>query len=182
MNVTGNGLRIIGDESGQDYDCHRARYAFARDILPAGSGVVDYGCGTGYGTKILSERHTAIGLEVDDDVARFGREHWGVQIVVGYVPDVPHDAVVCFEVLEHLHAHPAVTLGTLLDIAPIVVASVPFWERDNNNPHHRWFGLHEESFAPIRAKHHVGFYYQVSNGAISATASPAQNLLMVVRR
>jgi hypothetical protein len=174
------GLRILGDENNPDGVCHRARYLWARDLLDPCS-VVDYGCGTGYGTALLGQKHDAIGYEPDTAAAEWGSANWGAHIVTERPERAA--AVVCFEVLEHLDAPPRETLRDLLELAPVVIGSVPFREpcMENparNNPHHRWFMLDETNFSGFACE----FWYQRADGTISATSDGAQNLLFRATR
>lgn len=135
-------------------------------MLPTGARVLDYGCGTGYGTRILCNAGLdAYGYDPDPALARFN-------LVSPVIPDGPWDAVVCFEVLEHIEAPPLATYMQLERLAPIVIASVPYLELRGANPHHRWYRLQEATF-PGR---HVA--YQYSDGTISALSGNAQNLIV----
>lgn len=159
-----NGLRIRGDEPDANGEAHRARYRWAASVLDAGSHVLDFGCGTGYGTDILrAAGHIAEGYDPHPDIRL---------VTIGNC----YDAVVAFEVLEHLPDPPFGTLVALEKMAPVVLASVPFLERPGENHHHRWFRLQEATF-PGRQ-----FAYQYADGTISTMPGPAQNLLIISQR
>lgn len=106
---------------------HLARYEFAARILPAASRVIDVGCGIGYGTHILAQAgHDALGLDIDRDAIDYGARYFEARLqcrkaeeVGGYIP---HDAAVCFEIIEHLD-EPAQMLRDLPTAT--LLASVP---------------------------------------------------------
>jgi 2-polyprenyl-3-methyl-5-hydroxy-6-metoxy-1,4-benzoquinol methylase len=92
---------------------HRIRYEWAREQLrPLRPGfTVDCGCGIGYGTKVLSALDTSLyGLEACSDVVRLAEHYYGaknirfMQCDLHRVDEIAFeaDAVVCFEVIEHL--------------------------------------------------------------------------------
>lgn len=166
-----DGIRIRGDEADANGECHRARYRWAATQIPSGSSVLDYGCGTGYGTGILCDGgHRGCGYDVDEAAVAIARERHCVQAATSY--SGRFGAVVCFEVIEHLADDPMTTLLRLRKIAPLVIASVPYLERPGN-PHHRWFGLSESTFPGC------SFFYQKADGSISTASKKAQNLLIV---
>lgn len=91
---------------------HIARYNWA---LPWVNGrtVVDLGCGTGYGSFLMSFlAETVIGLDVDRESIEFAQKHFaGVEFLVCDLEsgsELPGaDVYVAFELLEHLR-HPQV--------------------------------------------------------------------------
>jgi len=165
IGVTKCGLRILGDEDTPDGHMHRARYRWASDQLKAildephayglGRGepenmrVLDYGCGTGHGTDLLrTTGFDAIGYDPDKEAIEWGRAKFfnGSTRQIDWdpvylQPGYRWDAIVAFEVIEHLPEHPSTTLARLLSMAPIVIGSVPFREPAGFNPHHRHSNL-----------------------------------------
>ena len=121
---------------------HAARYAFAMSLV-GGSHVLDLGCGTGYGSEMLSW--------VADSVRGFDlwtpapheRPAWpgGAQLTYGHDlcadPLPPADAAVAFEVVEHLADAPAMLRATF-QAAPLIILSFPNprWHGSHHNPHH----------------------------------------------
>lgn len=103
---------------------HLARYRQACDELNGGH-VVDAGCGVGYGSALLAkacDRVTAV--DTSDEAIAFAREHYAADNVSYVVCDLgdglreidqPVDAVVCFEVLEHVQ-DPAATLRSFRNV------------------------------------------------------------------
>lgn len=155
--VTQAGLRILGDEQTPDGVMHRARYAWAVDVLAAAQRaaparhqidrasfrVLDFGCGTGHGTKTLrTAGFNALGYDPDEKAIAYGDTKLGLSGYLStrgpWLSDDPtlYDAITAFEVIEHLPAAPGRTLEALLRHAPIVVGSVPYREPVGANPHH----------------------------------------------
>lgn len=55
------------------------------DMLPAGSLIYDFGCGSGQTTKYIHDqkRHTIIGLDFSENTIRLAKAHWGdIEFVV----------------------------------------------------------------------------------------------------
>lgn len=89
---------------------HIARYHWAAQAV-AGKEVLDAGCGTGYGTAILAQAGPArlCGVDVASDAIEATRAHLGdaAALQIADVRELPFeddsfDAVVCFEVIEHI--------------------------------------------------------------------------------
>jgi len=168
-----DGLRIIGDEDCADAECHRARYRWVASMLEPGSYVLDYGCGTGYGSRILMDAGMKVyAYDPDVEACKIAQRRWGVNAAPSFDSGVFKDAVVCFEVLEHLKDPPLGTFMGLEKLAPIVIASVPYLEKPGNNQHHLWFRLQESTFPGRRIA------YQYADGTISPMAGNAQNLIV----
>lgn len=79
-----------------------ARYNFViRTLQDTGLKVLDYGCGSGYGTRILKEKFTNV---VAHDVYPDGYKPADIDVVedVETLPKGSFDVVTCFEVIEHM--------------------------------------------------------------------------------
>jgi ubiquinone/menaquinone biosynthesis C-methylase UbiE len=88
-----------------------ARYVFAAKNLESFHlKVLDLACGTGYGSKYLSDHgHHVTGLDVNHEAIAYANKHYGKQVsfLVGDClkipfPDQTFDAVCAFEIIEHL--------------------------------------------------------------------------------
>ena len=111
---------------------HLARYEWAAATLPAGSRVIDFACGIGYGSDILAKAgHQVRGYDKDDEALAYADRHYarsGALFLTGDgtapqgIPDV--DAAVCFETIEHIE-DPRPLLKALRRAAPLLLASVP---------------------------------------------------------
>jgi SAM-dependent methyltransferase len=126
---------------------HLARYRWAAQ-LTSGKRVLDAGCGVGYGSVILAESGAdeVLGVDLGEAVvaAASAAERPGLQFKQGDIahldtPDGSFDAVVCFEVIEHVENPQAVLAEFARVLAPrgLLVISSP--NRDTyvpGNPHH----------------------------------------------
>jgi O-antigen biosynthesis protein len=126
---------------------HRGRYWWAA-FLVKGRRVLDAGCGTGYGSRILAESgaEEVVGIDIAESVveAARAREPAGVHFQVGDVRNLPFedasfDAVVSFEVIEHVTEHDLALdeFARVLRPGGIVAVSSP--NRSTypaGNPHH----------------------------------------------
>lgn len=141
--------RQVGTELGHIRADHRNRYVWAANRIRGGR-VVDAGCGVGYGSAILAE----IGCDVrafdrDAETIKFAKRHWNhnpnieyAQLdVYGVASNEEADAVVAFEVLEHL-VEPERALRNFRTLAPKLYCSVPS----------------EKGFPYRGYKHHVRHY------------------------
>lgn len=140
---------------------HLMRYCWALEFV-GGLRVVDLGCGTGYGSFVLSWlADDVIGLDNSVEAISFALWHFsGVRYWVGDVERdlVPFaDCYVAFEVLEHLYDPLALVVrlrGLLLWSAPVESVS---------KFHRQVWSLQEiEDWAPLGTE----FWYQSSGGSI----------------
>ncbi len=111
---------------------HVARYTFASKMLPAGSRVIDFACGIGYGTQIMAQAgHQVRGFDINAEALEYARAHYSHPSAefVHMNGNAPvemgeADAAVCFEAIEHIE-EPRPLLMALRAAAPLLIASVP---------------------------------------------------------
>jgi SAM-dependent methyltransferase len=106
--------RIVPDETEPGIVAlHLKRYEFARPHC-VGKHVLDAGCGVGYGSAFLGQSaRSVVGIDVSEEAIDYALARYGggnVEFVVGDLQqlergDAEFDAVVAFEVIEHL-PHP----------------------------------------------------------------------------
>ncbi len=159
------GERVIPGQVNDDlWAEHVARYAFAARLVE-GLRVLDAGCGTGYGAASLAERAATVsGINVSGDAIDYARTHSCAsntryfQASATAMPFGPaaFDAVIAFEVIEHLRDWRALLLEAHRVLAPngLFLVSTPnrlyYAESrrlDGPNPYH----VHEFEFAEFRA-------------------------------
>jgi len=111
---------------------HRFRYHLAKGFIDVGDIVLDLGCGTGYGTKILSEvALKVIGVDIDEENIRgdvLNNNGDNIEYLCKDLEkwDIPEcDVAVQFENLEHLY-NPKKFVDRLKNkVDKYVVLSVP---------------------------------------------------------
>ena len=113
---------------------HKARYHFACDILGKEDSVLDAGCGCGYGSFILSGKVGEVcGVDNSREAIEYANENYYGDSINYWRQELPTtppyiltnvDAVVCFEVIQHVK-DPLAMLKQFRDISEKLVCSVP---------------------------------------------------------
>jgi 2-polyprenyl-3-methyl-5-hydroxy-6-metoxy-1,4-benzoquinol methylase len=89
---------------------HLPRYSFAKQFAANGK-VLDFGCGTGYGSAILSNTaRSVLGLDIDSTAIKWAQQthlnphlYFECRSDIGKgLPDQSFDLVTCFEMIEHV--------------------------------------------------------------------------------
>jgi SAM-dependent methyltransferase len=172
---------------------HYHRYLWAAELV-AGRRVLDLGSGEGFGSAILAERAArVVGIDVDAATVEHARRSYprdDVEFRVGSalelegLEDGSFDAVVAFELIEHLHEHEQLLAGIARVLADdgILVISTPdtrvySQERAHENPFHVR-ELDEPQFRALLGAQfpHVRMWGQRTiAGSRIAAADPAPN-------
>lgn len=147
--------RIVPDETEPGIVAlHLKRYEFARPYC-VGKHVLDAGCGAGYGSAFLGEAaRSVVGVDVSGEAIDYARARYGggnVEFAVGDLQqlesaDAEFEAVVAFEVIEHL-PHPerfVAEARRVLKPDGVLVVSTPRSERGATSPPNPF---HEREFA-----------------------------------
>jgi hypothetical protein len=121
---------------------HVSRYVWAEALMPKGAGVLDLGCGIGYGAKYMQQRgRGVIGLDYDAEALAYAQKFYsgpeyykqdfnaekipfdgdGFQKLASYLTMTDATA---FEIIEHLE-NPAELLQSLPDRITRLYCSVP---------------------------------------------------------
>ena len=134
---------------------HLKRYEFARPYC-VGKHVLDAGCGVGYGSAFLSgAARSVVGVDVSADAIEYARARYGdrnVEFAVGDLQqlereDAEFDAIVAFEVIEHL-PHPerfVAEARRVLKPDGVLVVSTPRSDGTHDRPENPF---HEREFTP----------------------------------
>ena len=144
---------------------HCARYALALSML-GGHDVLDLGCGTGYGTEMLSwsaQRVRGFDLWEPDETQR---PRWPGAVELNYGHDLCRDplpradAATMFEVLEHLPDGPAALNLAFRAVSTAFVSFPnPTYHGSHLNPHHvnDWsLEQVEEAITEAARRYHLG--------------------------
>ena len=129
---------------------HYHRYLWARPLV-TGRRVLDLGSGEGYGAALLAQTASAVtGVDIDEPTVEHARANYpGVDFRAGSAADLAafaddaFEAVVAFEMIEHVAEHEQVLAEIARVLAPggLLVMSTPERraysdERDFHNPFH----------------------------------------------
>jgi ubiquinone/menaquinone biosynthesis C-methylase UbiE len=125
---------------------HLARYMWAA-ALADGKRVLDAGCGTGYGTRMLAARASAVaGIDLAGDVVEAIAPSMpaNVTLTQGDLRELPYeddsfDLISCFEVIEHVEDQAAVLDELRRVLAPGGLLGISSPNPDvfpPTNPHH----------------------------------------------
>jgi len=127
-----------------------AAYRKALEFIE-GRGVLEIGCGEGIGASILAEKASSVvGADYSDEALEFARAEYGegkiefkkMRVPPIDLPDASTDAVVCFQMIEHLERPDELVSEierVLRDDGLALLATVNKEETLSDNPYH----LHE---------------------------------------
>ena len=156
---------------------HLSRYLFAKELLRGGERVLDFSCGTGYGTHVLStvEGVHATGVDCSSDAIDFATHRWGtdqcdfVRASGGSWKDdgTRYDFIVTFETVEHLPSADAFLSMLWSALAPggVLVLSVP----------------DATGYALLDNPYHIRHYRAPSLGALLATLPEADDVTLAAQ-
>lgn len=108
-----------------------ARYNFAiRTVSNKDLKVLDFGCGTGYGTQVLREHFKSVdAFDVVDEKDLGISQERGIITDFEKLPKAHYDVITCFEVIEHLDEATQIDLmkrlhGHLTDDGTLFISTV----------------------------------------------------------
>lgn len=140
--------------------------------------VVDAGSGSGYGTKMLTDRfHKVIGIEPNDVARRYAAHHYKNCVFANDAP--PGDVVVMVEVIEHLSNG---EFKSYVPKAHTVAITTPILAHAWNEFHEKNWKSHQDVTTYLR---HYGFepiQIMVDTGITFTTNEQGSNLIAVYRR
>ena len=166
---------------------HLARYFFAAEMA-RGRRVLDAGCGSGYGARILQAAGAAhvLGVDLDPQAVAHAKAHYGGAGIEFLVDDCrelgrvagPVDLICNFENIEHLEeperflaaaGRCLVPDGTLLVSTPDRAATPPFVAGRPRNPFHvhEWYA---DEFAALLRAHFAQVELRVQVESLAAAA------------
>ena len=109
--VSDGGSRIVVSSWGNiintgefQHILHAHRYYWAGQQIPIGSTILDFGCGSGYGSWYLASLgNTVIGYDPDESVIEWCIQNYNHKNLsfTSTLPPISFNHIVCFEVLEH---------------------------------------------------------------------------------
>lgn len=130
---------------------HKPRYNFAA-LFAKGLNVLDFGCGTGYGSALLSEvANSVVGLDISTDAIKWAQVvharagltfQQRADLGMG-LPAASFDVVSCFEMIEHVNyetqTQAIASIARLLTPAGKLIISTPdpsYTAPYGDNPYH----------------------------------------------
>lgn len=114
------GERQEASELGGIEASHALRYLFALKYVKPSTRVLDFGCGCGYGTKILANTaKEVVGLDKSLDAISYAMKYWNASNIdyrlSSVVVDSNYDYAVCLELIEHVES-PEEVLENIHDV------------------------------------------------------------------
>ena len=134
------------------------RYKWARDNI-YGSKILEIGCSSGYGVRILTEYFDLdyLGIDYDHDIVEYANEQFGdiygvkfLQADANTFDFQQYDTIICFEVIEHL-PNGKELVQKLKSHCKRLLVSVPYKEEKGFwGIHHRLHNLSEVDFPDFK--------------------------------
>jgi len=136
-------IQLENFEGGQQRS-HLYRYYFARGFVEPEDVVVDYGCGYGYGTYLLSKHaKKVIGIDRDDSAIRHATgayklsNNYFMQGNIDQIDTMPQcDVTVCIECFEHLRFPESFASKIMESTRRKIILSCPIVPTKHEDPTH----------------------------------------------
>lgn len=132
----GGALDVFSCPSCWEKDAHIQRYEFACNAF-VGMRVLDFGCGAGYGSYLLSSTNSVLGVDSSVVALDLAKSRYCMQPDLEFSNEVGNqffDGCTAFEVIEHLD-NPEEFLRTVP--ARHLLTSVPVVPTVGRNPYHK---------------------------------------------
>jgi SAM-dependent methyltransferase len=143
---------------------HWARYEFALNYVTDNESVLDIACGAGYGTNMLLQKAKGVvGVDHSANTIAYAKEQYRGDFRVGDFFDHigKFDLIISFETLEHIAQPLTVSLSHLCRASTkMVIGSVPYQEKQGNNPFHAHFDLSERHLLFLETFGDLQIWYQ----------------------
>ena len=167
MPLSNMGMDVFNSEECLDHLMfHLARYKFAKGFLKSTDSVLDIACGTGYGTRMLSDYcNDIVGVDINEDTVEYASEKYGGEnrsFNQGSILEVEgeYDIIVCFETIEHMCKEAGVVavenLKSCLKPGGVLFIStpkrLPIEERSKGRVEHHMFEYSYEDFVLLLSK------------------------------
>lgn len=139
------------------YQKELIRYTWAASHIRKGEKILEIGCSSGYGTRILPDSADYTGIDYCADIIEYAKEQFPTKKFEQHditTPEFekwleetgPYDTIVAFEVIEHIHTGREVA-QMLKKHCKQLLMTTPFNETQGNwGIHHRIFNLKPEDF------------------------------------
>jgi SAM-dependent methyltransferase len=122
-------------------DRHIERYAMVRQWC--WGRVIDFGCGCGYGSYMISRNPDVThvtGIDISREALNFANDNYASERVAFFDTEgqwiTPADTLVALEIMEHLEEEYAIERIANLTGAKDVIVSYPSKKTTHYNPHH----------------------------------------------
>lgn len=136
---------------------HLFRYEWAKPVC-VGKSVLDYGCGSGYGSHLLSEIATHVtGYDISTEALKWAEYYVESRNNLEYtnqLPDEVFDCIVCFECIEHVPDPDSVLDWIASHAREYVLISSPKGAKDGliKNKFHLFEFTEEEFLAKLSSR------------------------------
>jgi len=149
---------MLSKDNQDDILYHLTRYKFVAKLLKPTDDILEIGCGTGYGSRFLSNYcHYVTAHDYDQEVIRYAIENYkksNINFVTEYNPEEKqYDAIVCLEVIEHMTRKNALNLMQKMSLMTknngIVFISTPR-RMDKVSENRKKFHLHEYTIDELK--------------------------------
>lgn len=129
-----------------EIEIHKKRYEWAKDYCE-GKSVLDAGCGSGYGSKILSAvAKKVVGVDSCEEAIEYAKGRYqnpNIEFVHEDIMcignDEKFDVITCFEFIEHVNDPKGFIdmANGLLNEGGLILLSVPMFDEPGRNKYHK---------------------------------------------